>query len=876
MKLKTIAIGVSLSVVAMGVSAGNDAVNSGEYIAFFDHTLPIEERLDDISARLTDKEKGHMITLWNEGVPRYGLKSFMPGEALHGLAAPRKNAATVFPQSIGLAATWQPEALKRMGDAVSDEARAQYHNGPVIKDGKRGPLTFWSPVINIARDPRWGRTQEAYGEDPLLNGVMASAYVKGLQGDHPKYLKTAAGAKHFVANNEEHNRFNGNANISEKQLREYYFPAYKQVVEEANAQIVMTAYNKLNNEPAVTNTWLVRDVLRGEWGFDGFVLGDYGSVLMTTKGWGERSFHGHDIYDNYVDATAAVLNAETLDFDNTRLFRQEAMTAIAQNKTTSAQLDRAFRNTMRVGLRLGMFDPEELSPWKDIPFETMTTFKPLALELAEKSMVLLQNEPVNSQPVLPIDKSTVKSVAVIGPNANVLNFGTYSGTAKDPITPLQGIRDYLGDDIDVIYVPWTQNQGELNPIPLESITLLDNQGLGVWTADYYTNRNGSGKPVANNTVGNIDFDFGNKPPHKDLGNEHFAVKYTTTIVPPQSGLYTLGVESQGYEMVFDIDGSTILRDHGNNSEPLRTTAELELDSQKTYTFTVLAMEKRGSSERSVKFGWELPSEDSIYEGAELEAAKKADVVIAVMGLSTEYERESIDRTSEGLPSEQIDLLRSIIKVNPKTAVVLQSGSSIESPWLKSNVPAILQSWYPGEQGGAAIANTLFGDNNPGGKLPLTFVKSWSDLPAFNDYDISKGRTYLYFDKEPLWAFGHGLSYTQFALSDMKIKSSKVAKDGHIDVTVTVENTGKKAGDEVVQVYITDMFERSEKPKQRLKAFERVSLEAGESKQVNLSIDVSDLAYWDEKTKGWMLGDKYEIRVGNASDNILLTDTINVE
>ncbi|SBT11291.1 glycoside hydrolase family 3 C-terminal domain-containing protein [Vibrio celticus] len=850
--------------------------NVNKDIPFYDHTLSIEQRLNDISERLTDEEKGHMITLWNKGVPRYGLKSFMPGEALHGLAAPRNNAATVFPQSIGLAATWAPEAVQRMGDAVSDEARAQYHNGPVLKDGKKGPLTFWSPVINIARDPRWGRTQEAYGEDPLINGTMASHYVQGLQGDHPKYLKTAAGAKHFVANNEEHNRFNGNANISEKQLREYYFPAYKQVVQEANAQIVMTAYNKLNNEPAVTNTWLVRDVLRGEWGFDGFVLGDYGSVLMTTKGWGERSFHGHDIYDNYVDATAAVLNAETLDFDNTRLFRQEAMTAIAQNKTTSDQLDRAFRNTMRVGLRLGMFDPEELSPWKDIPFETMTTFKPLALELAEKSMVLLQNEPVESQPVLPIDKTATKSVAIIGPNANVLNFGTYSGTARNPITPLQGIRDYLGDDVDVMYIPWTHNQGELNPIPLESITLLDNQGLGVWTADYYTNRNGSGSPVANNTVGNIDFDFGDQPPHKNLNHEHFAVKYTTTIVPPQSGLYTLGVESQGYEMVFDIDGSTIFRDHGNNNEPLRTTTEIELDSQQTYTFTVLAMEKRGSTERSVKFGWELPSEDTSYEGAELDAAKKADVVIAVMGLSTEYERESIDRTSEGLPSEQIDLLKSIVKVNPKTAVVLQSGSSIESPWLKNNVPAILQSWYPGEQGGAAIANTLFGDNNPGGKLPLTFVKSWQDLPAFNDYDITKGRTYLYFDKEPLWAFGHGLSYTNFTLKDLEMKSTSVKADGTIELSVQVENTGDLAGDEVVQAYIVDMFERSEKPKQRLKAFQRVSVPAGQSQSVTLNIDVSDLAYWEESTSSWQLGDQYKVMVGNASDNLVLSKSFTIK
>ncbi|MGF1701936.1 glycoside hydrolase family 3 C-terminal domain-containing protein [Photobacterium makurazakiensis] len=872
MKLKTMAIGASLSIGAMGVSA-----DSGEYIAFFDHTLSNEQRLDDISARLTDKEKGNMITLWNEGVPRYGLKSFMPGEALHGLASPRQNAATVFPQSIGLAATWQPDALQRMGDAVSDEARAQYHNGPVIRDGKRGPLTFWSPVINIARDPRWGRTQEAYGEDPLLNGVMASAYVKGLQGDHPKYLKTAAGAKHFVANNEEHNRFHGNAEISEKQLREYYFPAYKQVVKDANAQIVMTAYNALNGEPAVTNSWLVRDVLRGEWGFDGFVLGDYGSILMTTKGWEERGFTGHEIYDNYVDAAAAVLNAETLDFDNTRIFRQEAITAIKQGKTSSEHLDRAFRNTMRVGLRLGMFDPEELSPWKGLPFEIMTTFKPLALELAEKSMVLLQNEPVDDAPLLPIDKSKVKTIAVIGPNANVLNFGTYSGTPRNPVTPLQGIKDHLGGDVEVIYVPWEEEQNEFVSIPMDNITLLDNQGLGVWNVDYYDNNAAYGEPVASNTTGEIDFDWTEDKPHQILsdGVRH-SVRFSTTFVPPQSGLYTLGFESLGANVTVNLNGSTVLRNHSAASQRLPSSIEIELDGEHMYDIEVYSMRLPNTKGHELKFGWQLPTLDNEYTGQELEAARKADVVVAVMGLSTDHERESIDRVAEGLPTEQTDMLRNVLEVNPNTAVVLQSGSSIESPWLKENVPAILQSWYPGEQGGIAIANTLFGDNNPGGKLPMTFVKSWSDLPAFNDYDISKGRTYLYFDKEPLWSFGHGLSYTQFTMSNLVIKSDTVAKDSQVEVIVAVENTGKVAGDEVVQVYVADMFDRREKPIQRLKAFDRVSLEAGEKRDVTLTFDVADLAYWDEKTKDWALGDKYQIRVGNASDNILLTKTIRVE
>ena len=844
-------------------------------IPFFDHTLSIEERLDDISSRLTDTEKGHMISLRSKGVPRLGLKAFMPGEALHGLAAPRHNPSTVFPQSIGLAATWDPAAIKQMGDAVSDEARAQYHNGPIIRDGVRGPLTFWSPVVNIARDPRWGRTQEAYGEDPLINGVMATSYVSGLQGDHPDYLKAAAGAKHFVANNEEHNRFHGNADISEKQLREYYFPAYKRVVEEGNAQIIMTAYNALNGEPAVTNTWLVNDVLRGEWGFDGFVIGDYGSILMVTKGWEERGFHGHNIYENYVDSAAAVLNSKTLDFDNTRIFRREAITAIKEGKTTSEELDRAFRNTMRVGLRLGMFDPEELSPWKDIPFEVMTTFKPLALELAEKSMVLLQNEPVDETPLLPLDKSNLKRVAVVGPNADVLNFGTYSGIPRDPVTPLQGIQDYLGGDVEVVYVPWETDGGALASIPMDNITLLDNQGLGVWEAHYYDNRSVAGEPVASETVSEINFDWNKQNPHKSLNSgDNYSVAYRTTIVPPQSGLYTLGFDSVGARATLMVNGSTVIRNHGNTRKLSRSSVEMELDGSQTYEIELYTMRQPNNPKHEFRFGWQLPKAGGAAEmGQEAKIAAEVDAVIAIMGLSTEYERESVDRVSEGLPSEQEAMLAQVVEANKNTVVVLQSGSSIESPWLKENIPAIVQSWYPGEQGGNAIANTLFGENNPGGKLPMTFVKSWSDLPDFGDYDITKGRSYWYFDKQPLWAFGHGLSYTEFELSGLKLAEETLEPSDKISVSVNVSNTGKVDGDEVVQLYVTDMFERADKPLQRLMAFERVSVPAGKTKQVTLEFDVSELAYWADKD--WALGDRYEIRIGNASDNITLKGMVNI-
>ncbi|GAA4903209.1 glycoside hydrolase family 3 C-terminal domain-containing protein [Ferrimonas pelagia] len=873
---RSVNLAISLALTPTIACAGMSSEQIAEYpIPFYDHTLPIEERLDDISARLTNREKGLMITQRNEGVPRFGMRSFMPGEALHGLSAPRDNPATVFPQSIGLAAMWDPEAMTRMGDAVSDEARAQYHNGPVLWGGRKGPLGFWSPVVNIARDPRWGRTQEAYGEDPLINGTLAAAYVRGLQGDHPKYLKTAAGAKHFVANNTEHDRFHANADISEKQLREYYFPAYKQAVQEGDAKIIMTAYNALNGEPAVTNTWLVKDVLRGEWGFDGFVIGDYASAQMITKGWAERGFYGHEIYDTTADSIAAVLNAETLDYTNEGLFHTHGPAVIAEGKAKAESLDRAFRNVMRVALRLGMFDPEELSPWKDIPFETMTTFKPLALELAEKSMVLLQNEPVSGTPLLPLDRSALKTVAVIGPNADVLNYGTYAGTATDPVTPLQGIRNHLGDDVEVLYVPWTHAVEDVTRIPMDNLTTLDAQGMGGWQAVYHNDAKAHGKPDAETFVADVDFSWTDERPHKALVRDRYAATFTTTVVPPQSGRYTFAVDNLGGDVQVQINGAPFIRDHGEEPDVKRLTKAIDLDATQTYEIKVINMRKTDYEDHRLRLAWQLPQEKSNFEGGELDVAKQVDAVIAVMGISVEYERESIDRPFEGLPQEQVEMLNGVLNANPNTVVVLQSGSSIESPWLKENAPAILQSWYPGEQGGVAIANTLFGDYNPGGKLPLTWVRTWDDLPPFADYDITKGRSYWYFDKEPLWAFGHGLSYTNFKLDKLKIHSRKVNVDGTIDLSVRVKNTGKMDGDEVVQVYVADIFERSDKPKQRLKAFERVTVPAGKSQVVELSIDVADLAYWDEHSQDWSLGDRYEIRVGNASDRLSLTKTIEV-
>ena len=865
---------VLLSFVTLGLIAQNKIDKS---LPIYDDTKSFEERIEILVKELSPKEKGHLITLWNKGVPRLGINTFMPGEALHGLASPKHNPSTVFPQSIGLAASWDPDLIREMGDAVSDEARAQFHNGPVIPQrwnkilGQRGPLTFWSPVVNMARDPRWGRNQENYGEDPFLASRMIVSYLKGLQGNHPKYLKVAAGAKHFVANNEEHNRFCGQANISEKQLREYFFPAYKAAVQEGNAKIIMTAYNALNGTPCVENTWLVNDVLRKEWGFDGFVIGDYGSAMMITKGWGERGFVGHEKYENYTESAAAVMNAKTLDFDNTRLFRQELMQSIENGTVAQEELDRAFRNVMGVAMQLGFFDDAALSPWKDLPFETMCSpaHKALAQKAAEKSMVLLQNNVVNGKPILPLDKKKLKKVALIGPNANALNYGTYSGVPTNPVSPLDGLRSYLGNEVALNYIPFSNNKEELVAIPMDFITLLDNQGMGIWSAKYFNNRLARGKSVGRENFSEIDFSWSNEKPHsKVVKSKEYAVEYRTTIVPPKKGIYTFGLETHGADVKLAVNQSPLIRTHGDKKEIEHLSKNILLEEGKTYEITITHMPKPGVIPEKLRFGWALPKEENTFEGGEIEAARQADVVIAVMGLSVDYERESLDRAFEGLPLEQIAMLKNVLKVNPNTVVVLENGSSIESPWLKENIPAILEAWYPGEQGGHAIANTLFGETNPGGKLPMTFVKTWDDLPAQGDYDLAKGRTYLYFEKEPLWAFGHGLSYTSFEYKKMKVSKKTFNKDEVVSVEVDLQNTGKYDGEEVVQLYVRDLFERSERPIKRLKAFKRQMIPSGKNETMTLEFKVSDLAYWDEIKKEWLIGSgDYELQVGTASDDI---------
>lgn len=858
-------------ILSMGMVAAAWTVQGGEVdksIPFWNHELPMEERIDDILGRMTLDEKMSIICFWNEGVPRLGIEALIPGECLHGLAAPRKNKATVFPNGTAMAASWNPDLIRQVGTAVSDEARAQYHHGDVINYGVRGPLTFWSPVVNMARDPRWGRTQEGYGEDPHLVSEMAAAYVQGLSGDDPKYLKIAVGAKHFVANNTEYNRFRANAEVSEKQLREYYFPGYKAAVTRGGGQMVMTAYNRLNGIPCVINNWLVNDVLRKEWSFNGIVIGDYGSDIMMAKGWHKQGLTGQEYAENYREAAKMTLKARGINLSNTANMRQYAQELIDSGEICMGDIDVKVRDVMRVRMKLGIFDPPECQPWKDLPFETLgcDAHDALAEQMAIESAVLLKNDGL-----LPLSKE-IKKVVVIGPNAARLNYGTYSGTAVQAVRPIDGIKQLLGAD-KVEFVPWAAEKEAISHIELKDISLLDENGIPTWTVEYFNNTDLSGEPVVTTIGYPHELDFSKPGTLPDgVGPDRFSVRFTTKLVPPVSGTYRFTGSAQGPELgggiIMSRNGAQFTRHWTEWNKMLEEPVTLEAGEEVEYS--ICYGQLKPQSGQVFDAGWIIPGSDSGEGGNEVEAAKDADAVIAFMGLDVEYEREAKDRSVEGLPQQQLDLLKKVVEANPNTVVVLHNGSSIESPELVELVPALCTQHYPGQAGGKAIAKLLFGDTNFSGRLPQTWVRDWDDLPDFDDYDLTKGRTYWYFDRDPLFPFGYGLSYTTFRCSDLKVEQDSEK----ISMKLKLKNSGDRDGAEVVQVYVADTLQK-DSPKERLKAFDKVFLKAGETKDVALEIPRKELAYWVDGA--WkVLPGSYEIRIGGDSRNIRLTEAMEIE
>lgn len=823
-----------------------------------DMTQPIEDRAKDLLSRLTVEEKISLLYASSPGIERMNIeKYYMGNEALHGIVRPGE--FTVFPQAIGLASMWNPEMQYKIATVASDEARARWNE---LERGKKQTaqfcdlLTFWSPTINMARDPRWGRTPETYGEDPFLTGVLGEQFVRGLQGNHPRYLKTVSTPKHFAANNEEHNRFECQTTISETDLREYYFPAYERCVVKGNAQSIMTAYNAINGVPCTVNNWLLKKVLREDWGFDGYVVSDCGAPGFVM--WNHH-------YAKTPEAAAMMCLQAVLDVEcGNYIYRTALIEAYKQYMVTEEQIDSAAYRVLRARMRLGMFDHPDSVPYNHLSPSIVgcKEHQELALEAARQSIVLLKN----SKNTLPLNEKKIKKIAVVGINAANHEFGDYSGDpVVEPVSVLEGIRNRVGKDIEVLYAPWMSNEEGFQLISALNFP----EGL---KAEYFDNMNLEGTPKVR-TDKTINYEPANQAPDPFLPIAPMSIRWTGKLVPNVTGSSVLSFTSDDGVRVW-LDGELVIEDwttHPRRDEKI----VLPLEKGRSYDLKVEYYD--GGGESIARLNWMVPSVGSnIMEEMYGEAAniiKDADAVIAVMGINQSIEREGQDRVTLGLPKDQQLFLQEAYKLNPNVVLVLVAGSSMGISWEAENLPAIVDAWYPGESGGTAVAEVLFGDYNPAGRLPLTFYHSVSDLPDFNDYNIKNNRTYMYYTGQPLYAFGYGLSYTKFDYRKLDIAQD----DENVVVTFDIKNNGKRDGDEVAQVYIQfPEIEGVKTPIKQLKGFKRVNIKKGKTETVTITVPKSELRLWDDNKKEFYTpSGTYNFLVGKSSDNVVLQSAVEI-
>ncbi|RPJ86353.1 MAG: beta-glucosidase [Acidobacteria bacterium] len=857
---------------------------------YLNYRLPVDARVRDLVSRLTLEEKILLLSETSPALDRLGIKRYHYGnEALHGVVRPGK--ATVFPQAIALAVMWNPELLKTIATAISDEARAKHNDSKGVMDKRvlggraNGLLTFWSPTINLARDPRWGRTPETYGEDPFLTSRLAVAFVRGLQGDDPRYLKVVATPKHFAANNEEHNRFECNAVISERTLREYYLPGYEAAVKEGRAHSIMSAYNAINGIPCTANRWLLTDVLRGEWGFDGYVVTDCGAI--------SHLYDRHKFVRTPEEAAAAAINAGidlecgswcTIPY----VFKKYLLKAREAGLVSADTIDRAVTNVLRQRFKLGMFDPPEQVPYSVLTAGTVGSPKHLELarQAARESIVLLKNGDYQGKKLLPLDLGQIKSIAVVGPKANVCEFGDYSGNpANPPVTPLDGIRRRVG----ARHVGWAATGQTGTPVVIPEHQLFPfggRAGESGLRGEYFANTELAGQPSVR-VDPRINFDWMNLPPDPIFTGDSFSVRWRGKLNPVLSGQYRLILTSDdgvrfrlsGRLLVDAWEAPARLDAPGSDWTPpaprKKYESEVVLNAGQAYD---VELEYRNQGKAFIRLEWLPPP---VPPGGrfvrEEQTARQSDVVIAFVGIGTDTGMEGLDRRTLDLPPDQELFLRKMFAANPRTVVVLINGNPLAVNWADQNVPAIVEAWYPGEQGGKAIADVLFGDYNPAGRLPLTFYRSVDQLLPFDEYEVSKGRTYLYLAGDPLYPFGFGLSYTSFEYRNLKLSTRGLEEDGRLHVSVDVKNAGDRDGEEVVQLYVRFLDSRVKRPIHALKAFRRMAIPRGATRSVPLELMARDFAYYDEAAKKFTVEPgRIEIQVGASSRDIRLRETVAIK
>jgi len=796
---------------------------------------PLEKRVEDLLSRMTLEEKVSQMMNASSAIERLDVPAYnWWNECLHGVA--RAGRATVFPEPIGLAATWDTELIFRAATAISDEARAK--NNEFVRRGKRNiyqGLTFWTPNINLVRDPRWGRGMETYGEDPYLTGRMAVQFIKGLQGDNPKYLKVVATAKHFaVHSGPEPLRHSFDARVEDGDLRESYLPQFEAAVREGGAFSVMCSYNRVNGDPACASPRLLGAILRGEWGFPGYVVSDCGAVGDI--------YQGHKVAATREEAAARAVEAGT-DLDCGTEY-SALVPAVRQKLITEAEIDTSLRRLLTARFRLGMFDPPERVPYAQTPYSVNDSqeHRALALETARKSIVLLKNE----AGMLPLRKG-LKTIAVIGPDADNLDalLGNYNGYPTEPVTPLEGIRRKAGPGTQVLYAQGSDLAENLpTPETVPSSALFTSDGpdrKNGLQAEYFNQANP--QPLFTRIDSQIAFRWWDGAPRADMDDDNFSVRWTGFLAPPVTGKYQLGaIGMNAYEI--SLDGKPLVSANNMHESNYRY-ADVELQAGKLYPIHVEFHEMVNDAD--MRLVWAPPGRK--LEDAAMEAAGKADAVVLCLGLSPRLEGEEQkvpvagfeggDRVDLGLPRAQEDLLRKIAGLDKPMVLVLLNGSALAVEWARDHFPAIVEAWYPGQAGGTAIADVLFGDYNPAGRLPVTFYKSADQLPPFEDYDM-KGRTYRYFQGEPLYPFGFGLSYTRFTYRLLTLPKAASAKR-EAKIQVEVLNAGKLAGEEVVQLYLKRRGEQGVAPIRSLAGFERVALRPGEKKIVELTLTPRQLA-----------------------------------
>jgi beta-glucosidase len=865
MKLFQIRGSFALSVVL----AASLRVAAQQPLPYMDTAVPVERRVDDLIGRMTLEEKVQQLRDHAPAIPRLGVPKYdWWNEGLHGVAF--AGYATEFPQVIGMAATWDAPLVHRMGEVISTEARAKYNEA--IRQNQHESffgLTFWAPNINIFRDPRWGRGQETYGEDPFLTGRMGVAFVTGMQGDDPGHPRVVSTAKHFaVHSGPESTRHQADVVVSAHDLEDTYLPAFRAVVTEAHVQSAMCAYNAVDGAPACANTMLLRDHLREAWHFDGYVVSDCGAVADVGM--------GHHYAPDMPHAAAVALKAGT---DIECVYGQGMAfpvlgEAVHQGLATEADLDKALRRLFRARFDLGMFDPPESYAYGRIPLAENNSpeHRALALQAARESMVLLKNK----DGVLPL-RDGVRRIAVVGPTAELVQSlqGNYNAPPPEPVYPLTGIEKRFAAATVSYAQGSTLVAGFAMPIEHTALSPASGAGHGL-SAEYFASADLSGEPVLTRTDLNVNFNWDKVAPVAGVGRNNYSVRWSGSFTPPAPGDYKLGVRmnycyacenTEGFRLF--LDGKLLAGSEHATTGERGGVIEAPVHFADSRPHAIRLEYLHGTGSAGIDLTWQAPA--AVLRDEAVNAAKNADVTIAFVGLSPSLEGEDMpmklegfsggDRTAIDLPAAQEELLKALAASGKPLIVVLQNGSALAVNWANEHADAVLEAWYPGEEGGTAIAETLAGDNNPAGRLPLTFYRSLDQLPVFDNYAM-QGRTYRYFAGKPLYSFGYGLSYTTFAYRNLKLGSSSLAAGDSLRVDADVENTGPLAGDEVVEIYLTQP-RGFETPRRVLAGFTRVHLAPHATTHVSLTVDPRSLGQVDAKGNRVIVPGEYVVTISSA-------------